>query len=107
MIEIPLSNSPEQFFNITINEENYDCRVILNSRLQQWSISISQNGEDIVNGISLVGGVDLMKQFNLPITNMYILNVDNPILDPTADNLGTVAKLLILTDEELSDVQTI
>lgn len=102
MIEIPLNNSPEQLFSIVINDEAYDCRVILNSRAAAWSISFSQNDIDIVDGISLVGGVGITDQYNIGIENAFVVNLDELNLDPTVDNLGTVAKLFILTDEEVA-----
>lgn len=102
MIEIPLNSSPEQLFSITLNGNTYDCRVILNSRTSVWSISFAQSGVDIVNGVSLLGGVDILKQYNLPIENAYVVNLDEFNSDPGKDNLGTVAKLFILTDEEVS-----
>lgn len=102
MIEIPLNSSPEQLFSITLNGNTYDCRVILNSRTGVWSISFAQSGIDIINGVSLLGGVDVLKQYNIPIENAYVVNLDNTNQDPTKDNLGTVAKLFILTEEEVT-----
>lgn len=102
MIEIPLNSNPEQLFSITINGNTYDCRVMLNSRTGVWSISFSQSGVDILNGIALLGGVDILKQYNIPIENAYVVNLDNTNQDPTKTNLGTVAKLFILTEEEVS-----
>lgn len=102
MIEIPLNSSPEQLFSITLNGETYDCRVILNSRTGVWSISFAQSGVDIVNGVALLGGVDILKQYNIPIENAYVVNLDMPNQDASKDNLGTVARLFILTDEEVS-----
>lgn len=55
-----------------------------------------------MNGVSLLGGVDILKQYNIPIENAYIVNLDMPNEDATKDNLGIVAKLFILTDEEVS-----
>ena len=104
MIEIPLDSNPEQLFSITLDGNTYDMRVKLNSRLQQWSASFAQSGVDILNGIALVGGIDILQQFNIPIDNMYVVNLDNESLDPSADNLGTVAKLFVLTDAEVSSV---
>lgn len=102
MIEIPLNSSPEQLFSITLNGETYDCRVILNSRTGVWSISFAQSGVDIVNGVALLGGVDILKQYNIPIENAYVVNLDTPNQDASKDNLGVVARLFILTDEEVS-----
>ncbi len=102
MIEVPLNSSPEQLFSITLNGETYDCRVILNSRTGVWNISFAQSGVDIVNGVSLLGGVDILKRYNLPIENAFVVNLDESNQDPSKTNLGTVAKLFILTDEEVS-----
>ncbi len=103
MIEVPLNSSPEQLFSITLNGETYDCRVILNSRTGIWSISFSQNTIDLINGIALLGGIDILNQYNIPIENMYVVNLDKTNQDPSKDNLGTVAKLFILTDAEVSN----
>ena len=102
MIEIPLNSSPEQLFSITLNGSTYDCRVILNSRTGVWSISFAQSGVDIINGVSLLGGIDVLNQYNIPIENAYVVNLDNTNQDPTKTNLGTVAKLFILTEEEVT-----
>ena len=102
MIEVPLNSNPEQLFSITLNGNTYDCRVILNSRTGVWSISFSQSGVDIVVGVSLLGGVDILNQYNIPIENAYIVNLNNTNQDPTKTNLGNVAKLFILTEEEVS-----
>ncbi len=101
MIEIPLNSNPEQLFSIILNGDNYDIRIILNSRTGVWSISFAQNGTDIVNGISLLSGIDILQQYNLPISNMYVINLNNDNQDPNSENLGVVAKLFILTDEEV------
>jgi hypothetical protein len=102
MIEVPLNSNPEQLFSITLNGNTYDIRVILNSRTGVWSISFSQSGVDILVGVSLLGGVDILNQYNIPIENAYVVNLDNTNQDPTKTNLGTVAKLFILTEEEVT-----
>lgn len=102
MIEIPLNARSAQLFNITIDGNVFNCRVILNSRTGVWSIDFTQDGVDLLKGISLLGGVDQLQQYNIPITNMYIVNLNNNDQDPTRLNLGTGAKLFILTDEEVS-----
>jgi len=101
MIEIPLTSGAEQVFSIVLNEETYDVRVALNSRTGVWGISFAQNGTDIVNGVAILGGIDILNQYNLPIENMYMVNLDNSKLDPSKTNLGTGAKLFMLTDAEV------
>lgn len=102
MIEIPLNSRSAQTFNITIEGNTFDCRVILNSRTGVWSIDFSQDGVDLLKGVPLLGGVDQLQQYNIPITNMYVVNLDNTNQDPTKTNLGTGSKVFILTDEEVS-----
>lgn len=102
MIEIPLNSSPEQLFSITITGTTYDCRVMVNSRTSVWTISFSIAGVPLLEGVSLLGGIDILNQYNINIENMYVVNIDNPDQDASKDNLGTVAKLFILTDEEVS-----
>lgn len=101
MIEVPLTSEPEQRFSIKIDDQTYNCTVTLNSRLGIWSISLSQNNVDLVLGVALLSGVDIFGQYNIGISNAYVVNLSNSIIDPQKDNLGTVAKLFILTDDEV------
>tara|TARA_B110000908_G_C9807891_1_gene251583 strand:- start:90 stop:404 length:315 start_codon:yes stop_codon:yes gene_type:complete len=103
MIEVPLNSSPEQLFSIITSGETYDCRVILNSRTGVWSISLSQSGVELLRGIALVGGIDIFNQYNISIENAYVVNLDKPNLDPSKTNLGIIARLFILTDEEVGN----
>ncbi len=105
MIEIPLNSSPEQSFTSTIRGRLYSIRVILNSRLALWSISFSQNGVDIVNGVALVGGIDILKAYNIPLTNAFVVNLETN-QDPEKEGLGLTSKLLLLEDSEV-DVSSI
>lgn len=111
MIEIPLTNDPEQIFSVRINNLAYDFRVILNSRANNgrgiWSLDISRQGVDILVGLALVSGVNLLEQHNLPISNLFVVNLDNSDQDPTKTNLGSGSKLFILSEEELNNVQTV
>jgi len=103
MIEIPLNSNPEQLFSIVLEGETYDCRVAYSSRVGDWAKSFSQNGVELLNGVPLLGGVDILKQHNLPIKNMYTVNLDNQNTEATSENLGTVTRLFILTEEEIEN----
>lgn len=102
MLEIPLTNAPAQEFSITIGDNTYGLRVIFNSRGGFWSLNIAQDNLPIVNGIGLLGGVDIVKQYPINISNVFIVNLDDDTQDATVDNLGTTCKLLVLTDAELN-----
>lgn len=102
MIEIPLTSDPEQLFSIIINETVYDVRVVYNTRLVVWSISLSQNDVKIISSVALVAGVDIFLQYDIGLSNAFVINLDDSTQDATADNLGTVTKLFILTDAEVA-----
>lgn len=107
MIEVPLTNAPEQLFSIVLRGETYDVRVALNHRLQVWTISFSQLGVSLIDGVAILGGVDILKQHNLPIDNMFVINLDNPNQDPDISEFGVSSKLVMLTDGELLNVSSV
>ena len=87
-----------------INGVNYRMRVMVNSRDSQWSLDLSSGGVDLVNGVAMVGGVDIFKQYpHIEIKNAYIVNTENPREDPTPENLGTYSKFVIFSDEEIGE----
>lgn len=102
MIELPLTTSPEQIFSTAIQGNTYNLKVMLNSRVPMWTIDVSTSSETLITGVPLLGGVDIFKQHNIPIERAYVVNLDNPSLDPSLD-LGTVSKLFILTEEEIQN----
>jgi len=103
MIEIPLTNNPEQFFSVTLTDITYNIRVLLNSRtLPKWSISFYIGDVAVVEGVMLCGGVNILSQHNIAVKNAYVINLDDPAQDPTREDLGTDSVLVILTDEEVS-----
>jgi len=100
MIEIPLSSKPEQLFSIIIKEVKYDVRVVLNSRTGIWSIALANQNTDLVNGISLLLGIDIFEQHNLDIGRGYVINLEDSNKDPSKTGLGTSSKLFILDEGE-------
>ena len=101
MIEIPLNSNPEQLFTMVLDGHTYDFRVISNSRLKIWSMGISKDGVQLVDNIALLGGVNIMAQYNIGIREAYIINMNEPSLDPAFDSLGTTSKLVLVTDGEI------
>jgi hypothetical protein len=111
MIEIPLTNDPAQTFTIAIEDVIYSLRVSFNTRAGYWTADFSTSGTPLIMGIPLLGGVDIVQQYNIPLTNMFVVNTAQPNQDATVDNLGDIVKLVLLTDEELTfepeDEQTV
>ena len=103
MIEIPLTSDSSQLFSSVINEVRYDFRVYFNFRNTLWNMDISSSGVSILYGVALLGGVDIFKQYNIPIENVYVVNSVNTD-NATSVNLGTDVKLYILTEEEINNV---
>ena len=101
-LEIPLDQNGSQKFNIVINGKTYEFLVSYNSRMKYWTANISSENVSLVKGISLVGGVDILNQFTLELKRLFMVNIDNPNLDATSDNIGIDVKLYELSEEEVS-----
>jgi len=102
MIEIPLTSDPNQSFRIDLDGIAYEFAVKLNSRLGVWGLSIRRNGTPLLEGIAMVGGINMLDQYNITIDNLFTVNLVNTRLDPEVDNFGTDSKLFNLTEEELA-----
>lgn len=105
MIEIPVSNSPEQLFSLEIDQVVYNFRIIYNTRWQVWTMDVLDNSNiEILTGVTLVGGVNLLEQHNIGITNLFAINIADRSLDANIENLGTDVGLFILTEAELNEL---
>jgi len=107
VLEIPLTSDGEQKFSMTLDEVLYDFRVSYNTRLNLWSMDISLLGVDLVNGVALVVGADIMGSYNVGPKNLFVVNTESFNEDAKEDNLGTAVRLFQLTDEEVSSVSAI
>lgn len=105
MIEIPLNSSFKQEFNIVLSGINYDIYIALNSRLEIWTIDFSIAGAYVVRGVPLLSGIDILKQHQIEIKNLFILNIDEPELDIDKVGLGTDSKLLQIEDEDIAELE--
>lgn len=107
MIEIPVNSVSFQIFNIVIEGINYECEVAYASREAVWRLSFYQNNIPVINGVTLVGGVDVLKQYLIDIENLYAINLQNSSEDATLENLGTIVRIFQLDEIELENGQTI
>ncbi len=99
--EVPLSNDPEQLFRFNAGGASYEARVIFNYRSGMWSISLATNGAPLVSGVPMLSGIDIFRQYNIGIKNVYMVNVENIIADPTSSGLGSVSKMIIFDDGDI------
>jgi len=106
MIEIPLTTDPEQLFRCAVNGVPYNWRVLYNARAECWAIDLRDENENLlVADVRILGGVDLFQQYpDIPLKNVYYISQLTPWQDPTATNLGTTARLYVLTEAEVAEV---
>ncbi len=100
--EIVLTSDGSQNFTIVLDAVTYSFNVSFNTRVGVWTANISREGVELANGITLVGGVDIVQQYTFILKNLFIVNLDNPKVDATEDSLGTDVKLFKLTDAEVA-----
>lgn len=103
-VEIPLTSDGSQKLSTVLNNITYQLEVSYNTRVGVWTMNISRDGNELVNGIVLVGGVDILRQFTLAIENLYVVNTTNPNQDADGNNLGTDVGVFLLTEEEISEI---
>ncbi len=99
--EIVLTSDGSQKFTIVLDGVNYSFNVSFNTRMQVWRANIATEGVTLANGVTLVGGVDILKQYTFILENFFMVNLNDPKIDATADNLGTDVKLFKLSDAEV------
>lgn len=99
MTEIPLTPDNQQF-DISINNVDYKMRLIW--RESGWFLDLqNSDGEEIIAGIPLVTGVNLLEQYAYlqPGFGLWVLS-DTALNDaPGQYDLGYTAHLCISTEE--------
>lgn len=103
-VEITLTPDGSQIFSTNIEGITYKFKVSFNRRMNLWVASISQGSISLVNGIGLVGGVNILKQYTLSLDYIFIVNLDNSDIDASADNLGISVKMFKLSEEEVGSI---
>ena len=101
--EIPLDNTPfsQQTFKLTL-EGNRNINILLKLRyydlLNLWVADICDNatGEELIVGMPLVAGVDLLRQYSyLNIGSAYMVAVEpTQLQQPNNETLGSTWILL-------------
>lgn len=99
--EITLTSDGSQTFSTVLDGITYDFIINYNTRLNLWTFNLISEGLQLVNGVALLGGVDIVKQYTFSLKNLYSVNIDNPTIDAIESNLGTEVKLYKLTQSEV------
>lgn len=99
---IPLT-AEDQTFSVSLGGTKYQLTVRWNASNEGgWvlDISLPDNGGDIVTGIPLVTGCDLLAPYDyLGISGGLVVWADGSDLPPTVDNLGNGVDLVFITSE--------
>jgi len=100
---IPLSQNYSSVFTIDIDGETYTFVTSYNSRFGNWSFNIAKNEIEIITGVSMVLGTDIVGQFNLGIDVLFMADLEQTNLDASAFDLGTRVVLVHATQEEIEN----
>lgn len=98
--EIPLQGVSE-IFEVELQSVTYQLRVKWNHKLKQWALDIARGTQWIIRNLAMVAGQDLLLQYShLNFAFELWVQVDGDRnADATFDNLGTKARLLVITDD--------
>ncbi len=101
VFEIPLI-SQNQTLSIILGGVTYDLTVTWNPSMSTWVIDIRDiNDNDILLGIPMVTGIDLLAQYEyIGIDGNLIVQTDfNPNEQPTFTDLGSTSHLYFITSD--------
>ncbi len=104
---IPLSKNYSAVFQIEILSETYEFRTLYNSRFNNWSFDLIKNNVEIASGISMVLGTDIIKQFNLGLGVLFMVDLEQTNIDATAFDIGERVVLVHATQEEIDNAITV
>lgn len=104
MIQVPITNDPNQTLSITIplitGNQTFQFIVRWNRAALYWQLTVSQRGSILINNLPLITGlgltVNILAQYAyLGIGNAYVLAVGKPASDyPQVGDWGTSFFLL-------------
>ena len=100
--EIPLSGSDEQF-TVSILGVSYQITVVYRgSPYNTWILDLSlSSGGDLVLGIPLITGTDLLSPFSAALGlgfSLFVSSDADPTAVPTESTLGTTSHLYVRTN---------
>lgn len=100
--EIPLNGSDEQF-TVSILGVSYQIRVTYRGNpYNTWVLDISlSSGSDLVLGIPLITGVDLLSPFSAALGlgfSLFVSSDGDPTAVPTESTLGSTSHLYVRTN---------
>lgn len=104
MVIIPNSDFPAYTETLTLDGFLYVFTFVWNTRETAWFMSISRDNVDLLYGIKVVDNYELIGRFtnlSLPPGLIMALDLENINRNPGRDELGSVVKLVYLTESEV------
>jgi hypothetical protein len=91
---VPIAQSVAQTFTVTLNNVQYNFRLVWNAATDCWVLDISDStGTPIAQGLPLIDGADILQQlFYLGIGGALVVDII-----PTFETLGNLSNLYFLT----------
>lgn len=72
MIEFTITDNARQQFSTILDGRRVTIELWYAPASDRWSMSLAMDGENVLSGIRVVGGVDLLKPFNLGIGVLFV-----------------------------------
>lgn len=112
--EIPLTNNASSVFDVELNGRTITLRTKFNTRgsggdstLPYWTLDLFEGDTPLAYGLSLVLGLDILKQLNLGLGAMFMFDRTETSKEATFDSLGADTILVYLTPEEVENAATV
>lgn len=104
---IPLSKNYSAIFTIELESEIYQFRTLFNSRAGNWSFDLFRDDVEIVSGVSMILGSNIIAQYNFDIGVLLMVDLERTFLDATAFDIGERVVLVHTTEEEIENATTV
>lgn len=72
--EIPIINAPFQRLQTVLNQKNVGLVLAWNTWLGRWALSVELDDVEVVSGLRLVPGTDLVRGFGLGIGRLVLVD---------------------------------
>jgi hypothetical protein len=72
--EIPIINAPFQRLQSVLNQKNVGLVLAWNTWLGRWALSVEIDDVEVVSGLRLVPGTDLVRDFGLGIGQLVLVD---------------------------------
>lgn len=108
MIELPLVADNAYRFNVSLDNRGYIFEITWNSLYEFYMLDILTPSEDVlIQGIKIVLNTELIRKYgrdDLPLGALIAIDTSNNLERIEFESFTTVAKLIYVPEEELSEI---